>query len=209
MSDNEFASSPLITPERLKLDYRDALSVAPAWAGSPSFTEQDFDSNEEGLAGDVLTIAVGTSKARPGKPPTKTAWMLGVCSGAILFELTRHGNSGATNGNGGPNEKSHFRITFAGNAEDNQTVQRLVTGAGLRAKCVMNADNRRDLRAEGLSLTGGGKAIKEAREVAVAHATENARKAGADVEAYERNLWALFILHDELHLDPYGASLSY
>lgn len=209
MSDNKFASSPLITPERLKLDYREALSIVPTWAELRSFTDQSFESNMDGLENDVFTIAVGSSKARPGKTPTKTAWAFAVCAGAFLSELTRYGNSAATNGNGGPNEKPHARLTFAGHAEDNQTIQRLVTAAGLHAQCVMNADNRRDLRAEGLSLTGGGKAIKEAREVAVAHAIENARKAGADVEAYERNLWALFILHDELHLEPYGASLSY
>lgn len=209
MSDNAFAATPLITPERLKADYREALSVAPTWAGSPAFTEQGFDSNAEGLEDDVLVIAIGNSAARPGKAPTKTDWAFAVCAAAFLFELTRYGNSAATNGNGGPNEKLHARLTFTGHAEDNQTIQRLVTGAGLHAQCVMNPDNRRDLRAEGLSLTGGGKAVKEAREIAVAHALENARKCDADVKAYERNLWALFILHDELHRDPHWTSLSY
>ena len=211
VSDSDFANSPLITPERLKADYREALAVGPSWAESRGFAgdEQDFDTNADGLIGDALSVGIGNPNSRPDKPPTKTAWMFSVCAGAIFFELTRYGNSAATNGNGGPDEKLHLRITAAGNAADNQTFQRIVMAAGLHAQCVLNPDNRRDLRAEGLSLTGGGKATKEAREVMVAHAVENARKHGADLEAYRSNLWALFILHDELHLEPYSGSLAY
>lgn len=189
MARTEFANSPLITPERLKADRAEALSVLPSWLHACGLADPDLP-----LEDDAATLYVG-----------KTALVgitLSPIVAAAVFELTRFGNSVATNGNGGPDEDMHVRLTLAGNAKDNQTIQRLVMNVGLHRRVELGVD-RSDLRAENLSTVGDGKSRKDARETAIKHAIELARRAEADVVAYEANLRALFELHDELHLGTY------
>lgn len=160
--------------------------MMPPWAHACGFADLELP-----LEDDTAVLIVGRGTVLPIK--------LSPVMPAILAELTRYGNSIATNGNGGPDEDMHVRLTLAGNAKDNQTVQRLVRGAGLHRRVELSED-RSDLRAENLAVVGDGKAIKDAREVVIRHAAEQARKAGAEVEPYVRNLRDLFDLHDTLHL---------
>jgi hypothetical protein len=189
-TDTNFSASPLITPERLKADLHEAFKLKPAWTGPCGLADEELPWDDN-----VLVLAAGQKHIEP--------YQLDTVSGAALFELTRFGNSVTTNRNtraGDPAERWYLKMTFSDAQEDNMPVSRLVTDAQPR-QAVRVGENRRDLRWESLTKQGAGKPTTAARETAVAHAERAARlnsPEGFDVAAYVANLWALFLLHDEV-----------
>lgn len=123
---------------------------------------------------------------------------------AILFELTRFGNSVTTNTNGKAGSKSaqhYLKLTFRHAPKDNMPVSRIIAGAGPHQAVATNNEFPRNLHPDGLTTVGAGKPAKNARAVAMGHAERRARDqlcAEAEVRAYLDNLGALFAFHDEL-----------
>ncbi len=187
MSDNKFASSPLITPERLKDNLRAALSLLPDWARHGVILGEDL---ELALA-EFFVIVQGE-----GTEPVRTK--LPLLSAVILCELTRHGNSIVANPNrlGG---EVYVKLSFARHSKDTMPVSRIILDA-IAKKAVRQGGGPGDLHPEFLELRGAGNAKKAAREVAVKHAVELAQDAGVDAAAYEKNIWRLFFMQDELVL---------
>lgn len=193
MAESGFVVSPLMTPERLLADRRGAFSIAPDWAKGGAIIAPDLP-----LEDDAFVVRVGAIK-----PVVMT---LHVPSAGILFELTRFGNSITTNRNSSsrdPAGRIYPKLTFADHPEDTMPVSRIVLAAGPHQSVRMGEDTG-DLRPSLLSLQGAGKPTKDAREVAIRHSVALAQRAAADVHAYERNLHALFLLHDELLLGTAG-----
>jgi hypothetical protein len=190
MSENFFASAPLISTGRLQADRAGAFDILPSWASGGTLVGHDFP-----LEQDAFVVYVGTTKPMP--------LILYVLSAAILIELTRYGNNITTNSNRTARSaiaKVYAKLTFASAPEDNMPASRIVMAAGPR-QAVIHADDRGDLRPELLAMRGDGKATKDAREVAIKHSAGLARAAGADVDAYVANLWALIGWHDTVHLE--------
>lgn len=196
MSSNEFSASPLITRERLEvLDRAEAFSSLPAWAaggillsidpGGDSGLELEFDVFEVPISGVCPLIA-----------------RFPAISAAILFELTRYGNSIATNRNriGG---EVYAKLTFGQHAKDSMPAARIIMDA-LPRQAVFQMGNPGEYRPEYLEKRGAGKSIKDARTVAIKHALEAALEARADALAYEANLLVLLEFHDELLLGRFA-----
>ena len=190
-----FAHSPLITPERLKDNHDDALLPAPPWAIVSTSADREAPIDDAAMSVQI-----------EGKHPG--SYTFSALSLAVLFELTRFGNSITTNTNKrrGSHEAAYYlKITFRGAAKDNMPVSRIIAGAGPHQIVRTPHDLPRGLHSAGLAVDGGGKPTKHAREVAMRHAERCARAhADADnVQAYLDNLKALFAYHDKLlRIDP-------
>lgn len=181
----------LITSERLESDLATIFNFVPPWAADASLADPDpnvaFDEN-------TIVVRVG------GQSPDN--YYFDVLAFAVLCELTRYGNSVTTNSNHKANERLYLKLTFTTAPEDNMPVWRIVMDAQPR-EAVKSADDLRDLRAAGLKLIGSGKAIKEARAVALRHAEIAARASGipdSELSLYLDNIKALFKRHDEVCL---------
>jgi hypothetical protein len=191
MSHNEFASSPLITPDRLERESLEELfRCRPEWALLGGLARPD-----EGLTARENAFIVRLAAVGKGTEETFTLCLPGA---AILFELTRFpGTRAVPNANretADPTGKNYFRIAFGAVY---LTVQRLIMDAHPGQQVMLSLDMRRDLRREWLIKTGGRtNARKAARETAMRHARNAATAAGADADAYIANLRALFDYHD-------------
>jgi hypothetical protein len=186
-----FASSPLITPERLTQDPAEALGCTPPWTLVC------------GLAGPETLPAEAVAVVRVGDKHPDQYFMPAV-SLAIIFELTRFGNSVTTNTNkkaGSEVALYYLKITFRGASEDNMPVSRIITGAGPRQAVLAPPELPHNLHPDGLTIQGAGKPTKEARATAMRHADRCAKDYGctdAEVASYRANLRELFSFHDEL-----------
>lgn len=185
-----FSASPLITPERLERDLAEALGVTPQWAEWFALADPDA------LPGESMAV-VRLGDKHPNQ------YNLPAVSAAILFELTRFGNSLTTNTNGeddDPLARYYPKLTYAGAAKDNTPVSRIIKAASPR-EAILASHDPRDLHPDALGRRGAGKPRKESREVALRHAESGARKHAGDeatVKAYVANLDALFAYHDDL-----------
>ncbi len=198
-----FASSPLITRERLSNcadeDGLDALfSPAPAWVLMCKSVGPETLPNEA-----KMVLRVGRKHKRE--------YALSAVSLAILYELTRYGNSAATNINrpaGSKAARVYLKLTFKGAAKNNQPAHRIVAGVGLHQQALYpkaTPGGLIDLHPDNLAIDGGGKPEKNARKVAMSHAERCARAyaSEADAVAYLANLNALLAFHDEVFgLEP-------
>jgi hypothetical protein len=185
-----FASSPLITPERLSRGPEEALRPTPPWAVRIALADP-----EAPLDFSICVMRLG--ETRPDQ------YNIHVLSVAILFELTRFGNSVATNSNrrgGDAHAKDYVKITYSGAPHDDTPIARIIMGAKPR-EAVISAPNPRNLDPAELGMRGAGKPTKDARAIAMSHAERCAREQAlpeAEVSAYLENLVALFAFHDEL-----------
>ncbi len=185
-----FSTSPLITPERLERDLAEALSVTPQWAEWFALADPDALPAES-----MAVVRLGD------KHPNQ--YFLPACSVAVLFEMTRFGNSVTTNTNSeddDPSARYYPKLTYAGATKDNTPVSRIIMAASPR-EAILASHDPRDLHPDALGRRGAGKPSKESREVALRHAERCARKHADDeatVMAYLANLDALFAYHDRL-----------
>lgn len=192
MSSTEFSTSPLITPRRLKaLNRAEAFALRPAWADLGVLLSDDPE-DDGGIEPELDLFEVRI----PGEGPLIIRYP--AISAAVLFELTRHGNSIVSNKNkeGGA---LYAKLTFAKHAKDSMPAWRIVVNAKA-GQAVYQRGEPGDSRPENLEILPSGKPKKDARVVALRHAVELAREANADASAYEANLLALLELHDELLL---------
>ncbi|TNC09032.1 hypothetical protein FF100_27390 [Methylobacterium terricola] len=187
MSDSKFVSSPLITPERLKGDRQAALSLLPDWAQHGVDLGDDIEAELSKFV--VIVHGKGTDPITVELPLISTV---------ILCELTRHGNSIVANPNRHGGEV-YVKLSFARHAMDTMPISRIILNA-TEKKAVRQWAGPGKLDPDYLELAGAGNAKKAARAVAVKHAVELARDAGADAAEYEANLGRLFLMHDELVL---------
>ncbi|MFK5599788.1 hypothetical protein ACFZ8E_22710 [Methylobacterium sp. HMF5984] len=165
-------------------DRTEAFARLPDWARGGESAGSDLD-----IADDVFTVRVDGAEPLISKFPFIGA--------AILVELTRYGNGIVTNPNG--TGSNYVKITFAKHPKDSMPVSRIIADA-LPRQAVHPVGDLGDYRPEFLEKRGAGKAAKNARETAVRHSVELCREAGADADAYEANLRALFEMHDDLLL---------
>jgi hypothetical protein len=193
-STSDFRSSPLITPERLKRDHKEALHLAPPWASI-----HEIAHNEDELEHSKAVVRID------GEHPGIEHIL--ALSLAFLFELTRFGHSVARNINGkadDPKALVFVKVTYRGAEYDDTTMGRLIVDAP-PGKIVARLDVK-DHHPD-LLVVRGGSAKKATRAIAMKHAERLAREVGAsevEIAAYLSNLRALLALHDEL----LGISLS-
>lgn len=186
-----FASSPLITPERLARSVPEALALAPPWVIVHELADPELGPSE-------FKAAVRVGDKHPDE------YSLASVSLAILFEVTRYGNSVTTNTNKRAGSKAaiiYLKIIYAGASKDNTPVSRLIMDARPHQAVRTNAEQPRELHPDGLTEEGAGKPRKDARANAMKHAEARAREHGcgeAEVKAYLDNLNALFAYHDGL-----------
>lgn len=191
-----FLFAPLITPARLRADWREALAIRPQWAASMFEVDADGEDLDHTSAG--LVAVVGRTRPQPLNLSPLTA--------AILFELTRHNERGIhTNTNGSkPLPKVYAKLIFSTQAPQDATpLLRLIGNAkdGERAKPV---NSPRDLSPENVQIEPHPHPRKDAREVNIKHAREAAEasarewagRVSIDVDAYVANLRALFAALD-------------
>jgi hypothetical protein len=154
---------------------------------------------------DEAKMVVQLGGSYPGGYP------LPVVSLAVLFELTRYGDTILVDANKKPSSKGAiYYLTFkpAASAKDTISVSRIIGGLGPHQVARTPKDTPNDLTPENWAVEGGGKPTKDARAIAIRYAEERARHHHAggtapEVEAYLTNLHALFTYHDEvLRLQP-------
>jgi hypothetical protein len=193
-----FATSPLITPDRLRReDLDEVFGPAPPWAVActPAYPEP--------LPPDEAKMEVQLGGRYPG------GYSLPTASLAILFELTRYGNTVLVDADRKPSLKGAlYYLTFkpSASAKDTISVSRILGGLGKHQRARTPKDTPHDLTPENWSVEGGGSPSKDARAISMRYAEERARHHGRtapEVEAYLVNLRALFTYHDEvLRLQP-------
>jgi hypothetical protein len=181
-----FSSS--ITPDRLKHAHANVFSPAPPWVIV-------CESADESLPLDEAKMVVRLGGSYP------ESYSLPAISLAILFELTRFGNTVLVDANNPDTAKALYYLTFkpSASAKDTISVNRIIAGAGPHQAVRTPKQLPTDLTPDNLAIKNAGKPTKDARLVAMRYAEERARDhAGAAVEAYLNNLRALFACHDDL-----------
>lgn len=190
MENNDFASAPLITPERAECgDLKTIFARRPGWAALGELACGGLPPED-----DVFVVRVGD------KWPAD--FFLSAMSTIVLFEATRFPGFGVTtNLNGRPNSPAampYLKLTCGDG--DNITVSRIVMDAGPH-QLVRLGEDRRDQRPHELSKGAGRTpASKTARNVLLGYAEEAALRYGLDlgtVAAYLNNLKALLAYHDD------------
>lgn len=186
---SDFASSPLITPERLDASLVEALGAAPAWAIWYALADDEASPSES-----MAVVRLGDK--HPNQYP------LPAVSLAILFEITRYGNSATTNTNSQEDDEDaryYPKVTYRGATKDDTTVGRLIMAALPRQRIIPAKDGMRTLHPASLGREPDRKATKDARAIAMHHCERVAREHRAsdgEVQAYLDNLRALFAYHD-------------
>jgi hypothetical protein len=192
-----FTTSPLITPDRLRQgDLDEVFRPAPPWAVACVCVDKTLPLDEA-----KMVVQLGGSY--PGGYP------IPVVSLAVLFELTRYGNTILVDANRKPSSKGAiYYLTFkpSASAKDTISVSRIIGGLGAHQVARTPKDIPNDLTPANWAVEGAGKPSKDARAIAMRYAEERANHHACtahEVEAYLANLRALFAYHDEvLHLQP-------
>lgn len=206
-----FASSPLITPERLKANCAEALAALPPWADTHALAQGD-DPTLEVEHQKVAFHVRRSSRAKDKREGIRggnrdTPWGLTAVFIAILAEVTRYGNSVNLNPNRGKERLDalfHLELALSGDGYEHFPVGRLINNATAKREVKLSTEGhfRHDLHPANLTEVEGGKPKHDARAVAIRHAQRRAEKASlpaAEVKAYVDNLYALFVYHDELY----------
>lgn len=164
---NDFAKSPLITPDRLARENpEDIFRIKPKWAAFIELLRPG-----EGLSAeeDVFHISVHGSKGAFADALYSPVFV------AILFELTRFGNNVTANIRERGDTRLYVKLTFADAPKDNMPVWRLIMDA-LPGEQVEFVEGQEDQRAVNLTKATRGTAVKAARSAAMHHAEEAAKK---------------------------------
>lgn len=188
-----FSESSLLTPEKLLSEpVGKVLATRPDWALLVTVPDEQLP--DESPCKHDSVIAVGKNHGT-----SKTMWAIQI---AILYELTRFKHSVVPNTNKGTNTGTYYlKLTFSGATKDNFPAWRLWRNAGLY-EAVTAGPIKSDHRPEELGLKGAGKAQKNARKIALAHAETAARECAPSlfyVKAYLENLKRLFETFDCLN----------
>lgn len=187
-SHTPFFLTPLITPARLALDWREALAHRPAWArnmievGDPAEVA-DADASTAGL-----TVMVGAKFRMPMNLPPDAV--------TLLFEFTRYGGGRiVTNSNHSePWPQVYAKLLFSHAPQDATPVLRLLFGASPGER-IRQLTHPRDFDPANAYSEPDPHAKKAARLLNIGHAETAARErapAGADIKAYVQNLHDLF-----------------
>jgi hypothetical protein len=204
MENPAFISSPPITPARLQTEADLFEKFAhPKWARFAGPVRDDLS-----LAETPCCLIVGTKR--------EIAFLISGISLAILFEVTRYGNSVTTNTTGKRDEPEaswSLKVTFS--RSKTSTLRRLVCGAGsgtavmrqgaLRSQAASPAEVRgmlEDHRLENFYAESAGRPSKAARAVAISEACKAAKRSGVKettIDAYAENLRNLFEFHDQTY----------
>jgi len=144
-----FRDSPLITMERLRANWTDALQLLPDWANFIVFLP------------DRVAVVVGVKHRLPMiLPPLEMA---------VLAETTRFGHGVVTNANGsGPNSRAYAKLSLREAADRNPTVRRYLSGAGEGA-AVKPLEIESDYSAANGYFVPDGHAKRAARDEVLLH----------------------------------------
>lgn len=191
----DFASSPLITPERLAAEPQAALAVRPAWVRRVFFVAPGPHPEPNPAVQPPVIIWAGKTRTLYEAHTTLAA--------AIMWEITRlPGLSIAVNSNGGAG--NYLRFTIGDEGEDLTTVSRFLSNAGPHEQVNKTKGRKWDMRTETLRVSRAGKPSKESRSVVMGHVERIAREVeerGAfpphiTAETYLANLYRLIAMAD-------------
>lgn len=200
----DFASQPLISPERLAADPQAALSVPPSWAYRATFVTPETWPETNPAVQPVVVIWAGRSRVQYEAHSTLAV--------AIMWEATRlPGVSVAVNTNGA--RSGYFRFTVDDAGEDLTTVSRFLMDAGPDEQVRKTPGRKWDMRAENLRKARAGKPSRGSRDVLMGHLERIAKEWEASgkmpehlaAKTYLENLRRLIFLHD---LEATGRELS-
>lgn len=191
----DFASSPLITPERLEADPQAALAVRPAWLHAVHLEYPEGHEEDPARFTPAVALVLGR------KHVTSRGFSLPQV--AFMMEITRFpGASIVTNHNG--TGRHYVRIAFDGYPEDLTMLSRVFSGATEYVQTKVDGIQS-DMRAENLRHDPAEKIGKDARQVVLGHAERIAKQLEASgrmpphltAEAYLDNLRRLLVLIDQ------------
>ncbi|RWQ28877.1 MAG: hypothetical protein E5Y88_27245 [Mesorhizobium sp.] len=179
MDADQFRNTPLITPERIESDWKEALDILPPWARSRDF-----------LCGRVILVPVwGLHPATPFFPPYELA---------LLAEVTRYGHTIVTNSNFSPSgPRVYLKVSFRDAPGHNITIRRILSGAA-EDEAVKALNIESDYSAANSYFVPDARAKRDARKEAI----EQAEKLAGEfvdpvgVAAYVANIRALFAAID-------------
>jgi hypothetical protein len=165
-----FRDAPLITLDRLKAGWQQALAILPEWASFHVFLP------------DCVAVVVGNKHRIPMLlPPLELA---------VLAETTRLGHGVVTNANGnGPGARIYAKLSLKDAQDRNPTLRRYLSGAD-EGSAVKALEIETDYSATNGYFVPDGHAKRAARDEVMVHvkALAQSQLSAHDAETYLANL---------------------